>query len=1137
VKRVALIILITFPSFSQAQRSYLAHSALSSGTWYKIAVKDAGIYKIDIPFLSKLGVNASGLPSNSIRLFGNGGGMLPEANNVPRPDDLQENAIMVVDGGDGVLNGSDYILFFSNGPDQWTKDSVNKKFIHKKNLYSDQAYYYLLIGGNGKRILTATNNLSPNLSVTSFNDRSFHELDTINFLSSGKEWYGEEFSNTPGHSLTRSFSMNIPSLDINSPIEVVTDCLARSVSIDSRFDVSVNSQIVQQITIPPVGGGQYDPVAQETQTVATANISVTNLSINYTYAPGSFNSQGWLNWFELFARRNLSMNGIDQLLFRDWNSVGNNVSEFTISDANATTEVWDVSDPLTPVKMATTLQGSDSKFVNNSSTLREYVAFNSANFSQPVPIGTVPIQDLHGLPATDLVIITTPSLLSQAQRLGQFHQSKSSLRFTAVTADQVYNEFSSGIPDPSAIRDFVKMFYDRFGNNAADRPKYLLLFGDASFDYKDRIHNNTNLVPAFENNNSLDPLNTYTSDDFFGFLDDNEDINSTIVINQLDIGIGRIPGRTADEAKNYVDKLVAYNAKESLGPWRNNQLFIADDEDFNLHLQDAEALTATSQSIAPVFDITKVYLDAYKQESGAGGSSYPQANDAINNQVYNGTLIWNYSGHGGPDRLAEETIIDQGIVNSWNNPNKLPLFITATCDFAPYDNPTVNSLGENILLRPKTGGIALLTTTRVVFSFSNRIMNNNYLQFALQPDSNGVYKSLGESIRLAKNYTYQTSGDIANNRKFTLLGDPALTLAYPALKIRATTVNGIAAAQADTIKATDKVTMEGEITDVHGNALQNFTGIVYPTVFDKVQTANTLGNDPTSQVVSFQVQNNILYKGKASVTSGKFTFSFKVPKDINYQFGNGKLSLYAENGLDDANGYFTNFIVGGIDSAGSNDKVGPVIKAFLNDENFVNGSIANENSILIVKLSDSSGINTAGTGIGHDIVATLDNDNRQYYILNNYYEADLNSYQQGTIHFQLPTLPGGSHSLSIKAWDILNNSSEYILTFNIVKDEELVLDHVLNYPNPFTTKTQFWFEHNRPEQNLQVRIQIFTVSGKVVKTIKRTINDAGNRSSEVEWDGRDDFGDKVGRGVYLYRLTVITPEGKKKEKIEKLVIL
>jgi len=1138
VKQLVLLILTAIIGvFVHSQRVYKANSVLSTGNWYKIAVKEAGIYKIDIPFLSQLGINAANLSSGSIRLFGNGGGMLPEANSVPRPDDLEENAIMIVDGGDGVLNGADYILFFSNGADQWIKDSANKRFTHKKNLYTDKAFYYLTVGGNGKRVGDSPGSFVPNIVVNSFDDRLFHELDTINFLASGKEWFGEEFSNTPGHSLTSSFSFNIPNLQTSFPVTVVTDCLARSVSATSRFDISVNNQPLQQITISPVGGGQYDPVAQEVKAQANTNVSQADLAINYTYVPGSFNSQGWLNWFEIFSRRTISMNGTNQLLFRDWASVGNNAAEFDVTNANQGIQVWDVTDPVNPAKMQATLQGTDLRFANSCERLREYVAFNSSNFLQPAAVGKIPNQDLHGLAPADFIIVTTQALLPQAQRLADFHRAKNNFKYAIATTDQAYNEFSSGSPDPSAIRDFVKMFYDRSASSPPSQPKYLVLFGDASFDYRDRINNNTNLVPAYENTNSLDPLGSYTSDDFFGFLDDNEDVNSTIVINQLDIGIGRIPAKNADEAKNYVDKIETYNSKESLGPWRNNQLFIADDEDFNLHLQDAEVLTATSETTAPVFNITKVYLDAFKQESGAGGSRYPQANQIINNQVYNGTLIWNYSGHGGANRLAEEVILDQDIVNNWNNPTKLPLFVTATCDFAPYDNPTINSLGENILLRAKTGGIALMTTTRVVFSFSNRIINNNYLQFALQRDSSGSYKSLGESIQAAKNYTYQTSTDITNNRKFTLLGDPALTIAYPSLKIRTTKINGIPVSQADTIRATDKVVMEGEVTNLTGNLLPDFNGTVYPVVFDKRQTINTLGNDPTSQVVSFQTQNNVLYKGKASVVNGKFSFSFKVPKDINYQFGNGKLSLYAENGSNDGNGYYTDFMIGGIGNSAENDKEGPVIKAYLNDEKFVSGSITNENPVLLVKLSDSSGINTAGTGIGHDIVATLDNDNRQYFILNDFYEADLNSYQQGTIHFQLPALSAGIHSLKIKAWDVLDNSSEYTLEFNVSKDEELVLNHVLNYPNPFTTKTQFWFEHNKPNQNLQVKVQIFTLTGKVVKTIKQTINDAGNRSSEVEWDGRDEFGDKLGRGVYLYRLTVISIDGKKKEKLEKLVIL
>jgi hypothetical protein len=564
--------------------------------------------------------------------------------------------------------------------------------------------------------------------------------------------------------------------------------------------------------------------------------------------------------------------------------------------------------------------------------------------------------------------------------------------------------------------------------------------------------------------------------------------------------------------------------------------YIADDEDQNLHLQDAEIITATANSVAPVFNHEKIYLDAFQQESGSGGSRYPQVNNAINNQVLNGTLLWNYNGHGGPRRLAEETILDQEIVNNWNNRNRLPLFMTATCDFAPYDIPFINSIGENILLRPETGAIALMTTTRVVFAFSNRIMNNNYLQIALQRNTDGKYKSLGEAVMETKNFTYQTSGDITNNRKFTLLGDPAMTVAFPSLSVRPVTVNGIPVTQADTLSAGEKIVIEGEVTDLNGNLLTGYNGNVYPAIFDKPQSVNTLGNDPTSQVTAFTTQTNLLFKGKATVTNGRFSFSFKVPRDINYQYGQGKLSLYAENGELDANGHFTNMIVGGAGSGIDNDKEGPEIKPFLNDVSFANGGITNENPVLIIRLADSSGINTVGTGIGHDIIATLDDDNNRYFILNDFFEGELDSYQRGEIRFQLPELEPGIHNLKIKAWDVLNNSNEVSLDFTVANDEELQLSHVLNYPNPFTTKTQFWFEHNKPGQELQVRVQIFTLTGKVIKTLKNTINTTGNRSSELEWDGRDEYGDKIARGVYLYRLTVSAPGKLKREKVEKLVI-
>lgn len=1116
-----------------AQRTYKPNSVLASGNWFKISVAENGVYKIDVPFLNSIGISGN-IPSNEVRVFGNGGGMLPEANAEKPIDDLAENAIVVLDGGDGTLNGSDYILFYAQGPDHWIKDSVNRRFSHKKNIYSDKAYYYLSVGGNGLRIPTQSGNPLPGIAVTSFDERYFHELDTVNFLGSGKEWYGEEFSSFPGRSLTKTFSL--PFNDwLPQPSIITSSVAARSVNVPGRFSISINNQQVQQFNVPPITAALYDPFAQNMQQTSNFVLNGGTAAVTVAYTQGSFNSQGWLNWFEFFGRRNLALSSGKQLLFRDWNSVGSGNAEFIISNAEATTEVWEVTDALHPVKMNSTVSGNQVRFTNDAQVLREYVAF-SGNYLIPKPEGKVANQNLHNATEKDYLIITYPQFLQEAQRLASFHQQKG-LRTVVLTTEQLFNEFSSGNPDPTAIRDFVKMYYDAFRSTWLQGGKYLMLFGKASFDYKNRIANNTNYVPAYESVNSLDPLATHTSDDFFGFLDDNEDINSSVVINQLDIGIGRVPARNIQEAKNFVDKVLEYHSKEALGPWRNNLNFIADDEDLNLHLQDVETITATVSSTAPVFNQQKIYLDAFQQESGSAGGRYPQANAAINNNIYNGTLMWNYNGHGGPQRLAEEVMIDQQIVNSWNNRYRLPLFITATCDFAPFDNPIQNSLGENLLVRPKTGAIALMTTTRLVFAFSNRILNNNYLQLALQPDANGRYKTLGEATMAGKNYTYQTFGDIVNNRKFVLLGDPAMTLGFPRYKLRVTSINGKnISITTDTLSATDLVSIEGEVTDNSGNLLSTFQGTAYLSLFDKVQNITTLGNDPASLPVQFQSQQNSLFKGKATVQNGKFSFRFKVPKDINYQFGNGKISLYAQDGSKDGNGLSTNVIIGGISSTASSDNQGPEIKAYLNDEKFVNGSITNSASILLVKLADSSGINTGGSGVDHDIIATLDNNNNQYFVLNNFYESDLDNFQKGSLRFQLPELSTGQHSLKIKAWDVLNNSSEYVLDFTVVNSDELKLDHVLNYPNPFTTKTAFWFEHNHPGSDLFVRIEVFTISGKLIKTISQTINTPGNRSNEIEWDGRDDYGEKMGRGVYIYRLKVRSANGKVAEKWEKLVV-
>ncbi|MEJ7735972.1 MAG: type IX secretion system sortase PorU [Chitinophagaceae bacterium] len=1119
----------------QGQRSYKTSSVLSTGNWYKIAVKDPGIYKGDLALLNELGITGN-IPSASIRLFGNGGQMLPESCSGPVFDDLYENAIQMMDGGDGVFNGADYFLFYAQGPEGWTTDVSSKQFRHQKNEYSARSYFYITIGGTGKRIKIADSLLIPTVQVTAFNERYYYELDSVNFLSSGKGWYGEEFSSTPGKS-SRTFAVPISNLLVSEPATLVSSCLSRSINAGARFMVKINNKSVLQHEIPGVGSGNFDPFAR----ISLLNAAFSPagpLSVMYEYQPTASGAQGWLDWFELHARRNLTMTGLNQIMFRDWNSVhAGETGEFTILETTSATQVWDITNALVPEQMKTVNTASHTRFKNNCSELREYIAFNHTGFLIPALIGKISNQDLHNSQPADLLIITHSLFADEARRLAAFHTIKDRMKVETVTIDQVYNEFSSGSPDPTAIRNFVKMHFDKAGNDTLKRPAYLLLFGDASYDYKDRNRNNTNLVPAYQSPVSLDPLATYTSDDYYGFLDDTDDINSPAVNNLLDIGIGRIPAATRQEAKAYVDKVIAYSRPETLGPWRNQLTFIADDEDFNLHVHDAEIITASAASANPVFIQDKIYFDTYRQESSPSGSRYPEVNKAVNDQIRKGTLIYNYNGHGSFRRLAEEVVLDQDVVNSWDNPDKLPLFVTATCDFAPFDNPNIHSLGENILLRPKTGAIALMTTTRLVFAYSNRIMNSNYLQVALKQQSDGSFLSLGQAVKNAKNITYQNSADVINNRKFTLLGDPALTLAFPVYQVKTNTINNTPVSLLpDTLKALNQYTITGSVTDQQGNILNNYNGTVYPVVYDKAQNIMTRSNDPESLKEGFKMQQNILFKGRSEVKNGIFSFRFVMPKDINYQFGNGKISYYTDNGLSDGHGSFTNFIIGG-SGAMSTDNQGPLIQAYLKELPFTDGSITGESPVIQFILQDSSGINIVNTGIDHDITAMLDGDPKKRFVLNGEYETVLNSYQKGRVFLQLPQLEEGDHTIRIKAWDVASNSSELLIRFRVVKNKQLRLIRVMNYPNPFSSKTTFRFEYDRDIRQMECVLNIFTVSGQLVKSIHRAINSGRNRSVDIEWDGNTDKGNRILKGIYQYRITITTPDGIKAGKSGTLMVL
>lgn len=1121
-----------------AQRLYTNKSVLSTSQWMKIAVETSGIYKIDAATLKKMGfmdkINTDGL-----RLFGNGGAVLPTENTLVAADDLIENAISVVDGGDGFFDGNDYLLFFAPGANQWKFDSLSQKFNFSKNPYASNAYYYLSAGTiKGKRVTDLVAANPANRSVEEFDDHYHHELDSINFLKSGWEWYGEEFNAQAGV-LQKNFNIAFNGVSKTREFSITSEVIGRSAGQPNKITVVANGKPLLEHTTQPLVGTLIEQVANTSMLSGSGLFNGNKLEIGYKFSPGSVNAKAWINWFDVFFRRPLDMQGLNQISFRDKASVAKNAaSTFVIKNPTQALSVWQVTNAAEPKVIKLTLSNGVASFTTNTDMLQEYIAFDQSAFLEPKIIGGVKNQNLHGLPQADMLIVTHGSLMAQAERLSVFHKAHDNLKTIVVDINQIYNEFSSGSPDPTAIRNFVKMFYDRAGSDITQRPRYLLLFGSASYLLKENGLNITNKLPSYQIESSLDPLTSYVTDDYFGFLDDDEDINKTIILPKLDIAIGRIPARNLEQAKTVVDKILAYHSTPALGVWRNKITLVADDEDYNIHVNDAEYHGSLIEEKAPSLNVKKIYLDAYTQESGTGGSRYPAVNNVINQTINQGTLVWNYAGHGGSIRLAQEAILDKEMIGGWKNDSRLPLFLTATCDFAPFDDPTQISIGEDLLIGRSTGAIGLLTTTRLVFASSNRIINNNYFRFALQRNNNGQFPTLGESLLASKNYTVATSGDYINARKFILLGDPAMKLALPAHKVITKTINGRTInSSKDTLKALNTYAFTGEILTPQGSLANDFNGYVYPILFDKKTTVKTLANDPLSTVANFTTQENILYSGKVKAENGKFTFSCIIPKDVNNAYGNGKLSYYAENGQYDASGTDEGFVVGSQGNEVPNDGKGPELTCFLDNENFTNGSVVGDAPILILKLSDSSNINISGIGIGHDITAVLDNNVRQTYVLNDFFEPELNGFLKGTVKFQLPKMPEGNHQLAFKAWDVFNNSGQCKLDFKVIYPKNTDVIELKNYPNPVSSETVFAFQLGGLTGMVDADLQVITLHGQSIKKIKKTINVVPNRFTEVEWNGLDDNGHKPPPGMYFYRLLIRNGAGHTTQKIQKLIIL
>jgi len=1140
----------------QNQRmAFTNESVLSKGDWYKIGVTQNGVYKLSHSYLKDLGIDIDNISPDALNIYGNSFGMLPENNSTNRPDDLLKNSIYIEGDSDGIFNSNDYILFYAKGADNWVLNGTN--FEHKRHQFSDTSYYFIHVDTasiSPKRIANAIlSSGTPTNQISSFNDYQIVHNDYYNLMKSGREWLGDHFDIVTEY----SYPFTFPNLDFSQPVRLRMAIAAKTPGNSaSSFNLTIpEAAINTSFSIPGVGSGAYPYNAIYANGGALIyNLSPTSssMNVNLKFNPFSASSEGWNDFIEMNARRNLIFFG-NNMEFRDINSIGpGNISEFQLNTANPQTIIWEVTEPTNVEKIVPTINSSLFSFNLNTDTLRTFIAFTPQNLSVPKYFGKVANQNLHGLSFADMLIITHPDFISEATDLSNFHQSEG-LSVNLVTTQQVYNEFSSGMKDITAIRMFFKMFYDRASGDTTLMPKYALLFGDGSYDNKYRLPGNTSFIPTYQSASGAQMyiISSFTSDDYFAMLDDSEGFSGG---NLMDIAVGRLCVKNSTEANAVVNKIKAYSTEiapplnagccdnevsSTMGDWRNWVTFIADDEDYNAYINSAENFSDQIEMEHPDYLIKKIFIDAYLQTSTPGGKRYYDADKDLREKVQSGSLFVNYIGHGGEVGWAHERILDLATINNWTNSPRLPLFMSATCEFSRFDDPARTSAGEYVLLNPAGGGIALMTTTRLVISGPNEQLNGYLVDFFLKRGPNNGRQKLGDLYLDSKNKMATLSpGNSTNTRNFTLLGDPAVEFKIPYHNVVTDSVNGVAiSGSIDTLKALSVITIAGRIQDENGNFLNNFNGIITPVVFDKDQMVTSLANDsPGSIPKTFNSTKNVIYKGKATVTNGLFKYSFVVPKDISFQFGNGKLSYYAHNYSTDANGSNNQIIVGGVNTNAPLDTEGPQMEIYLNDDNFVSGGITNSNPFLIVEAEDENGLNTVGNGIGHDLTAVLDGNTSNTIILNEYYETELDTYQKGRIKFQLTDLAPGNHTLKVKIWDVYNNSSEKEIDFIVQEEQELVLDHVLNYPNPFTTNTVFMLEHNQVCQTLDIKISVMTVTGKVVKTILQTVNAEGFRIDPIAWDGLDDYGDKLAIGTYIYKVEVTAGE-KKVDQYEKLVIL
>ncbi len=1095
-------------------------------SWHKFSVTSDAVYRIDYAALQSIGFNPGSQDPRKIQLFGSHlEGMLPQPN-TPRNGDLMEIPIQVVDGNDGKLNPGDYLLFFGKGPDRNGIDPSTGKAFYEDHLYDDKNYYFLTGNvANGLRLPVVPDQGGSHPVIREYDDIGYYESELTNELHSGRKWYGERFGTT----LEYTIRFDQGNVIDGSVVELRTSVMGRSYD-PASFQIFINNNPVANQLVPAIPNVDYGVIGEEVQQDILVNansvgaIGRANQDIKVRFTKGTSTlSIGYLDYLLLHTKRSLSLTS-DQMVFRSVKSLEQSVSRYAIANGTPDAVVWDVTNYTQAVIYDCSFLNGSSEFTAPSGDLRTYVALSNRSFPAPDYVGKVPAQNLRGVGATNLLVITAPEFQTEAERFAAYREAHSGIAVTVVTTTQVYHEFSGGKQDVTALRDYIKHLYDQ-GVGLEN----VLLFGRGSYDYKNSLSFNKNFVPIYQSRNSLDPLKTFASDDYLGFLENSEGNWGENPAEQhtLEIGVGRIPVKKLEEAAIWVDKVVAYESGNP-GPWRKRVLFTADDGDFNLHQSQAEQLSSTLATAHPEIDVRKTYLDAYAQGTTSSGPVSKPARDALTKAVNEGVGIINFTGHGSELQWMQERVLDQASFDEWKPGVRFPFLVTATCEFGRNDDPGLISTAELGIFRKNSGAIGLVTTSRPVYSSTNFTLNNAFYQSLFTRDD-GRIQTWGQVFRLTKN----SSMSGVSNRNFILLGDPSMLPPIGSGEIVFDEVANLTSGS-DTLKALSMVRVRGSVR-TQGAVDTDFHGKATITLYDTLNSYSTLGNE--NPPFTYRLQDNTLFNGQATVESGQFEISFLLPQGIDPKVDKGIISAYAYSQAgDEALGAKISIPVGDKEDNPGGENKGPRIDLFMGDTTFINGGTIGTNSRIVALLEDESGIDVSSYNPQNDLMAVL--DDTLTFRLNNYYTAAVDTYTRGKVDYPVEGLKAGVHTLTLYATDSYGNTSFTTLSFVVTDASGIQIEQWLNYPNPFTSSTVFHFKHNRPGEDLEAVVTIFDRMGKPVMTNTYQIGASTYKVDLPPWDGTSPDGNKLAGGLYLMKLTVRSLlDGTKNERIGKVILV